>query len=160
VTKTQYKTAEATRLVYMSAPSMETSAVPMAYTPPQSAQVDPKIKSYAASASAHASPEAGNFGYNYASQRPLSQAASFSMIPVHVPMTTPSSAGAYSMATPSGTHGLNMPTDVSAEHKASPSSSAWASASHGVMFQGAAPRLSGGIVSVAAAVMGVLAFII
>ncbi|KAJ5863871.1 uncharacterized protein N7529_005787 [Penicillium soppii] len=136
VTKTQYKTAEATRLV------------------------DPKIKSYAASASAHASPEAGNFGYNYASQRPLSQAASFSMIPVHVPMATPSSAGAYSMATPSGTHGLNMPTDVSAEHKASPSSSAWASASHGVMFQGAAPRLSGGIVSVAAAVMGVLAFII
>jgi hypothetical protein len=158
VTKTQYKTAEATRLFYQSAPTMETSAVPMAYTPQQSAQVDPKVMSYAASAPAPASSDP--YSYQYASsQRPMSHAASYSVIPVHVPMATPSS-GAYSMATPSGTHGLNMPTDVSAEQKASPSSSAWASASHGAMFTGAAPRLSGGVVSAAAAVMGVLAFIL
>jgi hypothetical protein len=80
-------------------------------------------------------------------------------------MATPSSMGSMasmaSMATPSGTHGLNMPTDVSAEQKASHSASASASASAShVMFTGAAPRVSGGLVSAAGAVMGVLAFIL
>ena len=161
VTKTQYMTAEATRVAYQSAPAMETSAVPMAYTPQQSAEADPKIMSYVASASAPASSDVRNYGYNYkyASQRPMSKAASYSMIPVHVPMATPASSGA-SMATPSGTHGLTMPSDVSAGKKASPSSSASASASHRIMFTGDAARLSGGIVSAAAAVMGVLAFIL
>jgi hypothetical protein len=159
VTKTQYKTDVATRLVYQSAPASETSAIPMAYTPQQSAKVDPKIMYYAASASAPASSEVRNYGYNYASKRPVSQSAPYSMIPVHVPMATPSSSGAYSMATPSGTHGLNMPTDISAEQKASPSSAS-ASASHGTMFMGAAPRVSGGLVSAVAAVIGVLAFIL
>ncbi|CAG8263736.1 unnamed protein product [Penicillium olsonii] len=179
VTKTQYKTAQATRVVYQSAPSMETSAVPMyndarqsapsmqtsaipmSFTPQQSAEVDPKMMSYAVSAPAPAS--SGAFeSYNY-SQRPNSHAASYSMIPVHVPMATPGSSGA-AMATPSGTHGLNMPTGVSAEQKAA-SSSAAASASpssHGAntMFMGAAPRLSGGLASAATAVIGVLAFIL
>lgn len=166
VTKTQYKTAMATHVQYHSAPAMETSAVPMAQTPQQSAEVDPKIMSYAASASAPApaSSEVRNFDYNYASQRPNSKMTSYSMIPVHVPMATPASYGA--MVTPSGTHGLNMPTGVSAEQKAA-SSAAFASASpsayHGAndtLFMGAAPRLSGGLVSAATAVMGVLAFIL
>lgn len=163
VTKTQYETAQATRIVYQSAPAMETSAVPQANTLQQSAEVDPKIMSYAASASAPASSGVYSNGYNYnsASQRPMSYAASYSMIPVQVPMATPASSGA-SMATPSGTHGLNMPTGVSAEKLAASSSSASASASasHGVMFTGDAARVSGGLVSAAAAVMGVLAFIV
>ncbi|CAG8381119.1 unnamed protein product [Penicillium salamii] len=184
VTKTQYKTAMATRVLYQSAPSMETSAVPMANTPQQSAQVDPKIMtsavpmantaqqsaqvdpkmmSYAVSAPVPASSDALDRGYDYASQRPNSHAASYSMIPVHVPMASPASSGT-SMATPSGTHGLNMPTGVDAEKKAAASSSAAASPSnsHGAntVFMGAAPRLSGGLVSAATAVMGVLAFIL
>ncbi|CAI7663924.1 unnamed protein product [Penicillium bialowiezense] len=164
VTKTQYKTAMATHMQYESAPAMQTSAVPMAMTPQQSAEVDPKIMSWAASASAPASSEVRNFDYSNQSQRPNSKMTSYSMIPVHVPMATPASSGA--MVTPSGTHGLNMPTGVSAEQKAA-SSAAWASASpsasHGpndTLFMGAAPRLSGGLVSAATAVMGVLAFIL
>lgn len=92
---------------------------------------------------------------DYAAQRP-----SYSKIAVHVPMATPASYGAFSQATPSNSMGKMIPSGVSAEQKASPSSSASASVSHGVMFEGGAARLSGGIVSAAAAVMGVLAFIL
>ncbi|KAJ5130285.1 uncharacterized protein N7515_006324 [Penicillium bovifimosum] len=148
VTKTQYKTAEATRVVYQSAPVSESSAVVL----------DPNML-YAPSASAPI-PSAVRSEYSYASQRPHGQAPSYSMIAVHVPMATPASSGAYSMATPSNSMGKMMPSGVSPQHLASPSSSAHASASHGVMFTGDAARLSGGIVSAAAAVMGVLAFII
>ncbi|KGO40351.1 hypothetical protein PEXP_031660 [Penicillium expansum] len=91
----------------------------------------------------------------YAAQRP-----SYSKIAVHVPMATPASYGAFSKATPSNSMGKMIPTGVSAEQKASPSSSASASVSHGIMFQGSAARLSGGIVTAAAAAMGVLAFIL
>jgi hypothetical protein len=58
-----------------------------------------------------------------------------------------------SMATPSASHGL--PSGADALHR--PSSSAKPSA---VMFEGSAARVSGGIVSVAAAVVGVLAFVL
>ncbi|KAJ5944480.1 hypothetical protein N7516_004648 [Penicillium verrucosum] len=93
----------------------------------------------------------------YAAQRP-----SYSKIAVHVPMATPASYGAFSQATPSNSMGKMVPTGAAAENKASPSSSVSASASvsHGVMFEGGAARLSGGVVSAAAAVMGVLAFIL
>ena len=101
---------------------------------------------YAASASAP---------YNYASQRP-----SYSKIPVHVPAATPAPYDAFSKAAPSHSKGKMVPTGVSAQHKASPSSSASASVSRGVMFEGNAARVSGGIASAAAAVMGVLAFIL
>ena len=70
-------------------------------------------------------------------------------------MATPASNAA-----PSNSMGKMIPTGASAEQKASPSSSASASVSHGIMFQGNAARVSGGIVSAAAAVMGVLAFIL
>ncbi|KAJ6138058.1 hypothetical protein N7471_004544 [Penicillium samsonianum] len=122
-------------------PAAGTSAIYANY-PQRSAGADP----YAASASAP---------YNYASQH-----SSYSRIPVHVPMATPASYGAFSKATPSSSMGKMIPSGVSANQKASPSSSASASASHGVMFQGDAARLSGGIVSAVAAVMGVLAFIL
>jgi hypothetical protein len=159
VTKTQYKTAEATRVVYQSAPASETSAVLGPNSPQKSVGMDPNMM-YAPSASAPVPSAVRSQAYNYASQRPNSQAASYSMIPVHVPMATPASSGAFSMATPSNSMGKMVPSGVSPQQLASPSSSAHASASHGIMFTGDAARLSGGIVSAAAAVMGVLAFII
>ncbi|KAJ5550813.1 hypothetical protein N7461_005511 [Penicillium sp. DV-2018c] len=148
VTKTQYKTAEATRVVYQTAPFSESSAA---------VGLDP-AKLYAPSASAPAPSEVRSQGYSNPSQRPY-DAPSYSMIPVHVPMATASSSGAYSMATPSNSMGKMMPSGVSPQQFAS-SASAHPSASHGVMFTGDAARLSGGIVTAAAAVMGVLAFIL
>ncbi|OQE90417.1 hypothetical protein PENNAL_c0012G06130 [Penicillium nalgiovense] len=88
-----------------------------------------------------------------------SQGPSYSKIAVHVPMATPASYGVFSKATPSGSMGHMIPTGVAA-HKASASASASPSASHGMMFQGDAARLSGGIVSAVAGVIGVLAFIL
>ncbi|KAJ5202035.1 uncharacterized protein N7498_006698 [Penicillium cinerascens] len=85
-------------------------------------------------------------GYSNSVQAPASSA--YSMIPVQVPAATPSS----SMAT------MIMPSDVDAMHSFTPSASA--TPSQGVMFTGDAARLSGGIVSAAAALMGVLAFIL
>ncbi|KAJ5748696.1 uncharacterized protein N7511_010392 [Penicillium nucicola] len=159
VTKTQYKTVEATP-EYKQAAS--TSAVPMAAVPQMSAQVDPKVFSNAIPASAPASSAVRSFApYSYASQRPMSQAASYSMIPVHVPMATPASSNA--MATPSSSMAKSMPTGVDAlSHGAQSSAAASPSASaHGTtMFEGSAARLSGGLFSAAAGVMGVLAFIL
>ena len=83
--------------------------------------------------------------YNYQPQGPASSA--YSMIPVEVPVASPSSSVA-SMAMPSGVDSLQS------------SMLASATPSQGVMFTGDAARLSGGIVSAAAAVMGVLAFIL
>ncbi|CAG8296915.1 unnamed protein product, partial [Penicillium nalgiovense] len=71
-----------------------------------------------------------------------SQGPSYSKIAVHVPMATPASYGVFSKATPSGSMGHMIPTGVAA-HKASASASASPSASHGMMFQGDAARLSG-----------------
>ncbi|KAJ5846622.1 hypothetical protein N7534_010291 [Penicillium rubens] len=89
-----------------------------------------------------------------------SQGPSYSKIAVHVPMTTPASYGVFSKATPSGSMGHMVPTGASAQKAAASSASPSPSASHGIMFQGDAARLSGGIFSAAAAVMGVLAFIL
>ncbi|KAJ5163232.1 uncharacterized protein N7500_005062 [Penicillium coprophilum] len=166
VTKTQYKTAEATHFAYQSAPVIEASAIPV-HAPQHSAGADPMMNPNPASAPvptsavfshspqhlAGADPLANSApaSYNQASQRPVSQAGSYSMIPVHVPMATPVSHGILSKPTPSGAF---------AEQQASPSSSASSSVSHGIMFEGDAARLSGGILSAAAAVMGVLAFIL
>ncbi|KXG46697.1 uncharacterized protein PGRI_039480 [Penicillium griseofulvum] len=212
VTKTQYKTAEATQMAYQPA-VMESNDIPV-HTPQQSAGADPMVSDYEDSPShspqdyagtdpmvsdyddspshspqnsagadpmvnaydnspshspqnaAGADPMAKTYGssapapYSHASHRPMSKAAAYSMIPVHVPMATPASHGAFATATPSSSMGKMVPSGVSGEHKAYPSSSASASASHGIMFQGGAARLSGGIVSAAAAVVGVLAFIL
>ncbi|KAJ5646452.1 hypothetical protein N7490_002824 [Penicillium lividum] len=74
------------------------------------------------------------------------------------PMFTPSSSASKTpMFTPSSSH-LNIPTGVSPEQSAMASSSAHATP-HAVMFTGAAARVSGGLVSAAAAVIGVLAFV-
>jgi hypothetical protein len=89
-----------------------------------------------------------------------SQGPSYSKIAVHVPMATPASYGVFSKATPSGSMGHMVPTGASAQKAAASSASPSPSASHGIMFQGDAARLSGGIFSAAAAVMGVLAFIL
>ncbi|KAI3124418.1 hypothetical protein CBS147330_6846 [Penicillium roqueforti] len=205
VTKTQYKTAEATHMAYQSAPVVDTdpfsgyapqesfTPVPYADYPQHSAGADPYaspapapsnfvsghpsypvpagesvVRAHAPMATPVASSSAdyenypqhpvgadpyaasASAPYNYASQRP-----SYSKIAVHVPMATPASNAA-----PSNSMGKMIPTGASAEQKASPSSSASASVSHGIMFQGNAARVSGGIVSAAAAVMGVLAFIL
>ncbi|KAJ6104664.1 hypothetical protein N7523_010984 [Penicillium sp. IBT 18751x] len=84
--------------------------------------------------------------YDFHPQAPTSPV--YSKIPVDVPMASPSSAMA----------SVAMPTGVDAMQ----SSTAFASAtpSHGVFFTGSAARLSGGFISAAAAVMGVLAFIL
>ncbi|OQD81241.1 hypothetical protein PENANT_c028G11120 [Penicillium antarcticum] len=159
VTKTQYKTVEATPEYKQSVP---TSAVPMAATPQMSAQVDPKVFSNAISASAPASSAVRSYApYSYASERPMSQSAPYSMISVHVPMATPASSS-YAMATPSSSMAKMMPTGVDAlSHGSQSSAAASPSASvHATMFEGGAARLSGGLFSAAAGVMGVLAFIL
>ncbi|KAJ5208547.1 hypothetical protein N7449_002926 [Penicillium cf. viridicatum] len=130
-------------------------ADPYASFPQPSKGADPYGSYPKSSAGANPYPASAPAPYDYASQRP-----SYSKIAVHVPMATPASYGAFSQPTPSNSMGKMIPTGVSAEQKASPSSSASASVSHGVMFEGGAARLSGGIVSAAAAVMGVLAFIL
>ncbi|CAG8888562.1 unnamed protein product [Penicillium egyptiacum] len=96
----------------------------------------------------------------YAPHKYASQGPSYSKIAVHVPMATPASYAFFSKATPSSSMGKMIPTGAAAEKAASSSASPSASVSHGMMFQGDAARLSGGIVSAAAAVMGVLAFIL
>ncbi|KAJ5681992.1 uncharacterized protein N7477_001932 [Penicillium maclennaniae] len=84
--------------------------------------------------------------YDSQSQAPTSHV--YSTIPVDVPMASASSA----MATEA------MPTGVDAMQSSMPFASA--TPSHDVYFTGNAARLSGGFISAAAAVMGVLAFIL
>ncbi|KAJ5458380.1 hypothetical protein N7475_009768 [Penicillium sp. IBT 31633x] len=130
VTKTEYRTAEATHAVYQSTPAMQTSAIPKAHAPQQAADADFNSVPYA---------------------------PSYSMVRVHVPMATPAASSA---AGSSYRMGNIAPSGVSAEERARSSPAPSASASHGIMFTGDAARLSGGIVSAAATVMGVLAFIL
>ncbi|KAJ9481811.1 hypothetical protein VN97_g11652 [Penicillium thymicola] len=190
VTKTQYKPAEATHVAYQSPPTDESNGIPAyaphdpagadAYAPHHPTGADAYAPHHPAGADAYApsgpapsspgaehpdraQPSAGAIPYRSSASAPSAYAAqrpSYSKIAVHVPMATPASYGAFSQATPSNSMGKMIPTGASAEHKASPSASASASVSHGVMFEGGAARLSGGIVSAAAAVMGVLAFIL
>ncbi|KAJ5633597.1 hypothetical protein N7528_001439 [Penicillium herquei] len=168
VTKTQYKQVAATKTVYQQAPvvsqAVETSAIPMSAVPNQM-EVDPKVMSSAVHGSQFASapaPAASSFApyesYNYKSQAPMSSpVAMYSMIPVQVPVASSSYMG--SMATPAASMGLNMPSGVSPEHSAMASASASPS-SHSPFFTGAATRVSGGLASAAAAVVGVLAFVL
>ncbi|KAJ5410218.1 uncharacterized protein N7487_004577 [Penicillium crustosum] len=123
--------------------------------PKPSTGADPYGSSAKPSSGANPYPASAPAPSDYAAQRP-----SYSKIAVHVPMATPAEYGSFSQPTPSVSGGKVIPTGAFAEHKASPSSSASAAVSHGVMFEGGAARLSGGIVSAAAAVMGVLAFIL
>ncbi|OOQ84648.1 hypothetical protein PEBR_29393 [Penicillium brasilianum] len=153
VTETQYKEVHPTLTVYatpvVSQAVQTTAAVPMSATPEES-YVDPKVDYSAPVAPSSSVPYQS---YDYSSQRPTSSSAAYSLIPVHVPVATPSSSGAFSKATPSSSYGL--PSGADALHSAS------ASAQHSaVVFQGSAARLSGGIASVAAAVAGVLAFVL
>jgi hypothetical protein len=135
----------------------------MAATSQMSAHVDPKVFSNAVPASTPVSGPASSgvrsyASYAYASQRPMSHVASYSMIPVHGPMATPASSS-YAMATPSGSMAKTMPTGVDALSHGAQSAAASPSV-HAVMFEGGAARLSGGLFSAAAGVMGVLAFIL
>ena len=139
---------EATETVYVS-PShvVETHAIPMS----QAYMETPvsKILYSTMSVSVPAVPSSSHMAqqsYDYRPHAPASSA--YSMIPVQVPAATPSSSMASQI----------MPSGADAMHSSTPSASA--TPSHGVMFTGDAARLSGGIVSVAAAVMGVLAFIL
>ncbi|KAJ5095905.1 hypothetical protein NUU61_005261 [Penicillium alfredii] len=184
-THTQYRQATATPMAFaqpsyshgVQASSMPMGATPMQSSamadpkmlyssaiPMQSSAFDPKMMYSTPAVHSAAVPMASSShipyeSYNYS---PLnSHAASYSQIPVHVPMATPASSSMGS-AMPSNGMAKMMPSGASPEFssRASVSASASASASHGPMFTGDAARLSGGIFSAAAAVMGVLAFIL
>ncbi|KAJ5090898.1 hypothetical protein N7532_009582 [Penicillium argentinense] len=133
VTKTQYKEVHPTETVYQQPATsvvVQTSAVPMGSTPMDqpASKVMSSVVYGTQAVPAPSSTHRPYQSYNYNSQRPMSTPA-YSMIPVHIPM-------------------------------ASPSASASASPSHGTMFTGAASRVSGGLFSAAAAVAGVLAFVL
>ncbi|KAJ5675999.1 hypothetical protein N7462_008896 [Penicillium macrosclerotiorum] len=163
VTKTQYKEVHPTKTVYaqpvVSQVVQTSAAVPMSATPEE--VVDPKVVYSAPAmhgsqfASVPAAPSSSYVpyqSYNYMPQRPASSSAAYSMIPVHVPMA--SSSSMMPMATPSSSMGLNLrPSGADAMHSASATPS-------GHMFTGNAARVSGGIASVAAAIVGVLAFVL
>jgi hypothetical protein len=156
VTKTQYKEVHPTLTVYATPVAVPTSATP------QESQAEPQVdysapaehgSEFASAPAAPTSSAAAPSSYNYTPQRPMSSSASYSMISVQIPSATPSSSMMMSMATPSSSHGL--PSGADALHR--PSASSMPSA---IMFQGSAARISGGVVSVAAAVAGVLAFVL
>lgn len=139
---------QATETVYVTptAHAAQTSAIPMSAIPNEVVASKILYSSQAAQfASTPAMPSSSAYKY---SQRPMSSGAAYSMIPIHVPAATPASSS-MSMPKPSGVDPIH-----------SQMASASASPSPGVLFTGAAPRLSGGIASAAAAVMGVLAFIL
>ncbi|KAJ5526154.1 hypothetical protein N7494_012804 [Penicillium frequentans] len=171
VTETQYKQVQATETVYQQVPAVsqvvQTSAIPMHAVPMESGP-SPKVLSFSAPARSSSnvpyasSPASAPASYPYAAKSSMSApAAKYSQIPVYVPMATPSSsASMMPMVTPASSNGPNMPTGVSPEQSHFPSSSGHATPSKGVMFTGAASRVSGGIISAVAAVAGVLAFVL
>ncbi|KAJ5928728.1 hypothetical protein N7466_007684 [Penicillium verhagenii] len=167
VTETQYKQVHATETVYQQVPvsqAVQTSAVPMSAIPMQSAVPmqsgsDPKILSFAAPA--RSSSDVASASYAWPSKSAsAAPSAKYSQIPVYVPVATPSSSAAWApSATPAVS--MNIPSGVSPEQSARASKSAHATPSAaGTMFTGAASRVSGGLVSAAAAVVGVLAFVL
>ena len=97
---------------------------------------------------------------------PMSSGPAYSTIPISVPMGTPTwSSYMTSVATPSWTTDTMMPTGVSPESSDCASSSMTATMAESpypssTMFMGAASRMSNGMVSAAAAFVGVLAFIL
>ncbi|KAJ5547605.1 hypothetical protein N7513_004839 [Penicillium frequentans] len=171
VTETQYKQVQATETVYQQVPAVsqvvQTSAIPMHAVPMESGP-SPKVLSFSAPARSSSnvpyasSPASAPASYPYAAKSSMSApAAKYSQIPVYVPMATPSSsASMMPMVTPASSNGPDMPTGVSPEQSHFPSSSGHATPSKGVMFTGAASRVSGGIISAVAAVAGVLAFVL
>ncbi|KAJ5914718.1 hypothetical protein N7504_003601 [Penicillium tannophilum] len=171
VTETQYKQVQATETVYQQVPVVsqvvQTSAIPMHAVPMESGP-SPKVLSFSAPARSSSnvpyasSPASAPASYPYAAKSSMSApAAKYSQIPVYVPMATPSSsASMMPMVTPASSNGPNMPTGVSPEQSTWPSSSGHPTPSKGVMFTGAASRVSGGIISAVAAVAGVLAFVL
>lgn len=137
----------------------QTSPVQMSAIPMQSG-VDPMMhgSQVASTPLAASTPVVPYHSYNYNQQRPMSSAgAAYSQIPVNVPMATPASSSYRAMMTPGASMGPAV-SGVSAQRSAKASASG--SASHGAMFTGAANRVSGGIFSAAAAVAGVLAFVL
>ncbi|KAJ5811923.1 hypothetical protein N7474_008224 [Penicillium riverlandense] len=165
VTKTHYRQVEKTATVYTQRPAtsmiVETSAIPMAAVPQHSDVPQGKVYSNPAPQPSMetvvAIPASSSmvpvYSYDYQSHRPVTKGMSYSMIPVDVPVA--SSSMVMGSSTPVTSQAV--PTGVSPEFSASASASSSARAH---MFTGDAPRLSGGLVSVAAAVMGVLAFIL
>ncbi|KAJ5175067.1 uncharacterized protein N7482_000944 [Penicillium canariense] len=166
VTKTKYKEVRSTETVYatpvVSQAVQTTAAVPMSAVPEQSSYVDPKVaysasvthpSEFASIPAAPSSSSAPSNSYNYMSQAPMSSSAAYSSIPVHIPMTTPSSSAMMSVATPSSSQSLPSGADPLHSASASPSP-------HDMMFTGSAARVSGGIASAVAAVMGVLALVL
>lgn len=159
VTKTQYKEVTPTQFVYkqplVSESVQTTAAVPKLH-----------VESKVHSSMVYASMPASSASHVY--MRPQGSSGSYSMISVNVPMMTPVSSsymgametpvsnGPYSsMATPAS-HSLNArPSGASPEQSNAPQDSP-----SGTMFTGAGARVSGGVVSAAAAVMGVLAFVL
>lgn len=140
---TETHVAHAIKTVYETptAHVVETSSIPMSAIPMQT----PESKVlYSSMATQFASVPS----YKYKSQRPQSSSGAYSMIPVQVPAAH-SASSSMKLAMPSGADPMH-----------SQMASASASPSHGTMFTGEASRLSGGIVSAAAAVMGVLAFVL
>ncbi|KAJ5579730.1 uncharacterized protein N7459_005715 [Penicillium hispanicum] len=98
-----------------------------------------------------------DYGASPSSEPYSASGASYARIPVHVPMATPSSSRYMaSMATPASRASI-LPSGASSLNSAS--ASAMPSA-HGTMFTGASTRVSGGLVSAAAAMLGVLAFVL
>lgn len=162
VTKTDLKevTSTETHTVYQQPATsvvVQTSSAPQGATPmqyPASKVYSSAVSSAQTAPASSSSSQIPYQSYNYNSQRPMSTTAAYSMIPVQVPKSTPSSSAMMSMATPSASHG--MPSGVDPMHSASAS----ASTSRGAMFTGAATRASGGIFSAIAAVAGVLAFVL
>jgi len=149
---------EATETVYAS-PSrvVESQAVPMSQapmvTPASKILYNVQSTQFASMPAVPSSSHMAQQSYQYRPHAPAS--SGYSMIPVEVPVASPSS----SVASPSSSvAGKIMPSGVDPMHSSMASASA--TPSHGIMFTGDAARLSGGIVSAAAAVMGVLAFIL
>ncbi|KAJ5610679.1 hypothetical protein N7510_007398 [Penicillium lagena] len=164
VTKTHYRQVEKTATVYVQQPAtsmiVETSAIPMAAVPQQSNVSEEKVYSnpalHPSMETVVAIPAPSSmvpvYSYDYKSHRPVTKGVAYSMIPVDVPVHS-----SRIMGTSTPVQSKAIPTGVSPEFSASASASPSARVQ---MFTGDASRLSGGLVSVAAAVMGVLAFIL
>ena len=167
VTKTEYKEITPTTTVYkhpLVSETVQTSAAVPAL------KVEPKVHSMV-----YASVPASTVSHVYL--RPEGTSAVYSMIPVHVPQVTPVSSSMdpmvsngimMSMATPvSNGPMVSMATPVSNSPNLRPSGASPeqsnapnASPSSNALFMGAGARVSGGMYSAAAAVMGVLAFVL
>ncbi|KAI2792446.1 hypothetical protein POX_b02484 [Penicillium oxalicum] len=154
VTMTEYKEVQSTVTVYatpVESHMMQTSSwVPSPSYMPNDSDVEDKSWSPSSAPSS-----SYDYTYDYPTQTPQSSVASYSVIPVHVPLA--SSHGMMAAATPSGSYAMPSGADGLRHPSGTPSGSVTPSA---YMFEGSAGRVSGGFVSVAAAFVGVLAFVL